>query len=169
MSEQSLIQKTFFQLYTCSKRSCIFTYAVCVPMYCVLWEGKSGFCWACPPALLNGIRITDSKSWILVRRKLRCPMSSGHHSVCFTPLSHLPVHSFSHSEESASTRASSAGTEIFLLLQIPPSLLSPNCSSQNFRFFSLLNLFLKPFFFPMIYNQHSPDRRAYLRLMKKLL
>lgn len=34
-----------------------------------------------------------------------------------------------------------------LSLQIPPSLLSPNCSSQTFRFFSLLNLFLKPFFF----------------------
>ena len=77
-----------------------------------------------------------------------CPASPGH----------FPGHSSSCSEESA---PSSVGAEIFLLLQIPPSLLSPNCSSQ-------LDLFLQSFF-PMIYNQHSPDRRAYSRLMKKLL
>lgn len=35
--EKSLIQRVHFQLDTCSERSCIFIYAVCVPMHWALW------------------------------------------------------------------------------------------------------------------------------------
>lgn len=70
-------------------------------------------------------------------------------SRCRTVLGHLLGHRFFHSEETASsTWTSSLGAKIFLLLQIPPSLVSPNCSSQAFRLFSFLDLYLKPFFSP---------------------
>lgn len=66
---------------------------------------------------------------------------------CRAAPGHLLGQSFSHSEETASSMwVSSVWAKIFLLLQIPPGLVSPNCSSQAFRFFSLLDLFLKPFF-----------------------
>lgn len=133
----------FSAWYVSQKIMYIYICSMCVPMHWAFWVGDWFLLWMFPVPL-NGIKLPDSKSCVLVGSELRCPELSW----CSAPLGHLLGHSCFHSQQRAPfTWPSSMGTKIFLLLQIPSSLVSRNSSSQAFRFFSLLDLFLKPFFF----------------------
>lgn len=79
VSEQRLIQKVHY--YYFYRGLCIFAHAVYSLMHQVLWVCKSGFCCESPPSPLHGIKVQDPKSCVLVKWKLRHPISPGCHSV----------------------------------------------------------------------------------------
>lgn len=130
-----------FQLDVCSKRSCIFMYAVCVPMHWAVWASDSSFCCACPQPHWMKSQIPNPEFWWKVRSGIPSHLAMA----LLSSTGHLLGHSFFHSEETASS------TWLFSMaadFSFPNCFfLFPNCSSQAFRFFLLLHLFFKPFFF----------------------
>lgn len=85
VSEKGPIQRVDFQLDECSKRSCIFIYAVCVPMHWALWAGESGFCCECPqphwmeskPQIPNPVFGWEVSSHVLSRLAITVSNSTG--------------------------------------------------------------------------------------------